>query len=440
MHDHFWKTIPAWQDVDEETFSSAQWQEKNAVTNTVALKRTLGDLVSLRFYEDVDCGIAKAPMAVRLSPYIIGLINWHGAASDPLRRQFLPLGTELEDDHPALAFDSLDEQTDSPVPGLIHRYKNRVLMLAVDTCPVYCRFCTRSYAVGNDVATLNKSKFPVNRTRWDAALDYIRNTPSIEDVVISGGDAFRLKPSQITYIGESLLDIPHVRRFRFATKGLSVQPTKIVVDVEWTNALVDIAKQARRTRREVSVQTHFNHPREVTKYTAQAMKILYDNNVHVRNQTVLQRFVNDTNETMSELIAQLIRINIEPYYVYVCDLVTGIENLRTSLRVAIDLEKSIRGNFAGFNTPTWVVDLPGGGGKRDIHSFEYYDEDTGVAVFRSPSVKPGRDFLYFDPLHSLGEGARRLWGDAEATAKIVWAASNGTPFERPSGIASMAAQ
>jgi lysine 2,3-aminomutase len=401
--------VPAWAETSEALFCDPRWQERQAVTNVAGLRPALGNRVGDEFYSDLAAGISAAPMAVRVTPYIVALIDWSNAYADPLRRQFLPLASELEPDHPALSFDSLSEQQHSPVAGLTHRYPDRALLLAVDSCPIYCRFCTRSYAVGNDVTSLKKLKFPARLDRWTGALTYVKEHPEIEDVVISGGDAYRLKPEQLGYLGHALLDIPHIRRFRVATKGLAIQPTKILRDAAWMDALFSIARRARDMQREVSIQTHFNHPNEITTYTAKAMKVLFSAGVIVRNQTVLLRGVNNDAAIMTSLIKTLSYMHVRPYYVYVCDLVRGVENLRTSLQEAIDCEKDTRGCVAGFNTPVWVVDTPGGGGKRDIHSFEHYDRADGISVFRAPAVKPGRDFLYFDPLMALGTQARSRW-------------------------------
>lgn len=415
----WWRSIPKWRDVDESLFCNGSWQERNAVPDLVRLQSVIGDLVDCDFYNDVAQGLAVAPMALRLSPYILSLIDWSQARSDPLRRQFLPLGSELEPDHPMLSVDSLGERTGSPVPGLTHRYPDRVLLLALDTCPVYCRFCTRSYAVGSDVNSLKKISLPARVSRWQEAYEYIRSHPSIEDVVVSGGDVYRLKPEQLTSIGQSLLELPNIRRFRFATKGLSVQPMKIFSDSEWTDALLAIARRGRASMVEVSVHTHFNHPNEITQYTRKAMKLLFQGGITVRNQCVLQRNVNNNVETMSELNANLARIHIHPYYVYMCDLVNGVENLRTPLYEALDLEKNIRGRISGFNTPLWVVDTAGGGGKRDIHSFESYDKQNGVATYRSPAVKPNESFYYFDPLASLNDQARDRWANPAFRSSTV---------------------
>lgn len=409
--DPFWQNVPLWKDVDEAQFLEHKWQEKNAITTPKKLITTLQDLVSEAFIEDVRIGFQRAPMAVRISPYLLGLVDWDNPYEDPIRRQFLPLGSQLEGDHPMLTLDSLHEQADAPVPGLTHRYPDKALFLALDTCPVYCRFCTRSYAVGVDTEEVEKVSLRVNKDRWAQAFQYMREREELEDIVVSGGDAYRLKASQILEIGEQLLSIPHIRRFRFATKGPAIQPMKLLTDTDWVDALATVADKGRKMGKEVAVHTHFNTPREVTEISRRALDVLYQKGITVRNQAVFQRGVNDTAEEMIELTKRLSHINVHPYYVYIHDLVQGTEDLRTTVARAIQVEKRLRGVTAGFNTPTFVVDAPEGGGKRDAHSFEHYDRETGVSVYTAPSVKPGQFFTYFDPLRSLSPEIQKAWHD-----------------------------
>jgi lysine 2,3-aminomutase len=409
--DEFWRSIPAYANVDEKTFLDHSWQSKNSITRIDKLLGALQGLVPSSFLDDAALGFQKSPMSVRVSPYLLSLIDWSDPYSDPLRRQFIPLGSKLMADHPKLNLDSLNELGDAPVPGLTHRYPDKALFLALDTCPVYCRFCTRSYAVGVDTEEVEKVHLRANDDRWRRAFAYIASRPELEDIVVSGGDAYNLRPSQITEIGEALLAMPNIRRIRFATKGPAVMPQKILTDEPWRDALVRVVEDGRRQHKEVVLHTHFNHPNEITSITAAAMNSLFERGVTVRNQCVLQRGVNDSVEIMQTLVKRLGYVNVHPYYVYMHDLVCGVEDLRTTLDTALHIEKHVRGSTAGFNTPTFVVDAPGGGGKRDVHSFEHYDRETGVSVFTSPAVKKGAYYLYFDPLHSLSQAACRRWED-----------------------------
>ena len=415
----WWQQIPAYRNIDEACFLDHTWQAKNSITKVSKLVETIQEMVPPGFVEDLELGMRHAPMSVRVSPYIVSLIDWERPYEDPLRTQFFPLASRLRPDHPKLGLDSLAEQADSPVPGLTHRYVDKALFLPLDTCPVYCRFCTRSYAIGLDTDEVEKVHLRPNEERWRRAYQYIASRPELEDIVISGGDAYQLRAGLIEEIGEALLAIPNVRRMRFATKGPAVMPMKILTDAAWTDALARVVEKGRRLRKDVVLHTHFNSPREITEITQAAMGRLFERGIVVRNQSVLIRGVNDTVDTMTLLVKRLGYLNVHPYYVYVHDMVRGVEDLRTSVDTAVHIEKHVRGGTAGFNTPTFVVDAPGGGGKRDVHSYEYYDPDTGISVYAAPSVKPGQLFTYFDPLHQLATHQQRRWADPAEQAAMI---------------------
>jgi lysine 2,3-aminomutase len=419
VSDEFWRKIPAYAGVDRATFLDHRWQARNTVTKPKDLVATVQDLVTAAFIADVESGFHHSPMSVRVSPYMLALIDWTDPVNDPIRTQFIPLGSRLLPDHPLLTLDSLGEQRDAPVPGLTHRYPDKALFLALDTCPVYCRFCTRSYAVGTDTEEVEKVNLRVDKDRWTQAFEYIARTPYLEDIVVSGGDSYQLKPAQITEIGDALLAIPHIRRIRFATKGPAVMPMKLLTDTEWVDALTNVVERGRKQSTEVFVHTHFNHPREITEISRQALDVLFQRGIVVRNQAVLQRRVNDDVETMKLFVRRLGQIHVQPYYVYVHDLVRGVEDLRTTVGKAIEIEKAVRGATAGFNSPTFVVDAPGGGGKRDVHSFEYYDRETGVSVYRSPNVDPNRFYFYADPIDLLPPSGREQWRDPAHRGRIL---------------------
>ena len=286
-------------------------------------------------------------MSIRLTPHILSLIDWDDVLNDPIRKQFIPLKSSLLPDHPKLSLDSLHETHDSPVDGLVHRYPDKalflgtsqtvyinfvsgtnvlgshfrlssVLSLLVRFLSTYARsssdslFSTRSYAIGAPTETVVKHAYPPGRRRWDKIFDYIEKTTSLRDIVISGGDAYYLNPNQLQLIGERLLSIPHIRRIRFATKGLAVSPMRILTDHDWTGTIVQLSNAARVIGKHVAIHTHFNHPREITWVTKAAAQKLYENAVTVRNQTVLLKDINDDVLTMKTLIHQLADINIIP--------------------------------------------------------------------------------------------------------------------------------
>ncbi|CAN5430765.1 hypothetical protein BH11MYX1_BH11MYX1_49850 [soil metagenome] len=417
----FWQRIPAYRNIDEATFLDHQWQAKNSITNPAKLLAAVQDLVPPAFIEDVTQGFKQAPMSIRVSPYLLSLIDWADPYNDPLRRQFVAVASKLYPDHPKLTLDSLHEQEDAPVPGLTHRYPDKALFLALDTCPVYCRFCTRSYAVGVDTDEVEKVSLKATEDRWDQAFQYIGERAELEDIVVSGGDSYQLKARQITLIGNKLLEMPNIRRIRFATKGPAVMPMKLITDHEWLDALTAVVERGRKLHKEVVLHTHFNHPNEITAITKRALDGVFERGIITRNQSVLQRGVNDSIETMQLLVKRLGHCQVHPYYVYVHDLVKGVEDLRTTLQTALDIEKAVRGVTAGFHTPTFVVDAPGGGGKRVAHSFEHYDRETGISVFAAPSVKPGF-FVYFDPVDTLSPEIQAKWKQPAEQNRMVEAA------------------
>ncbi len=417
--DEFWRGVPGYAGVSAADFRSHLFQQKHTVTNVRQLRDTVGDLVSEAFYEDIASGMRYAPMSLRISPYLLALVDWSTPITDPIRTQFLPLRSQQQADHPLLRLDSLHEQADSPVPGLTHRYRDKALFLPQDSCPVYCRFCTRSYAVGNDTEGVAKIKLSASLARWEQAFAYIASRPELEDIVISGGDSYNLKADHIALIGERLLAMPNIRRIRYATKGLCVMPQKILSDDGWLDALTRVVELGRRLHKDVVVHTHFNHPNEITAITRDAMDRLTERGILVRSQSVLQRTVNDAPATMQLLVKRLGHVNVHPYYVYTHDMVPGVEDLRTTLDAALTLEKNVRGATAGFNTPAFVVDTMGGGGKRDVHSHEHYNRATGIAVFTSPSVKPGKKFLYVDPIAALDETHQWRWSQTRERQAMI---------------------
>ncbi|MGM0557120.1 MAG: KamA family radical SAM protein [Myxococcota bacterium] len=417
--DEFWREIPAFSDVSEDDFLDYIWQMRNSAYGEDKLVDIIEEVAPDDFIEDLRQGFSKVPMAVRVTPYLLSLIDWDDPWNDPIRRQFIPLATQLRPDHPMLTLDSLHEQADAPVEGLTHRYQDKALFLVMDTCPVYCRFCTRSYAIGVDTETVEKVKLRVDPDRWEKAFDYIESRPELEDIVISGGDTYNLPAKHVKNIGERLLDMPNIRRIRFATKGLAVMPMKVLSDEKWLDAMTAVLQKGREMHKEVCIHTHFNTANEITDISRRAMDRLFERGMTVRNQSVLQKNVNDTPEAMTLMTKRLSHINVQPYYVYQHDMVQGVEDLRTTVQTNIDIEKNVRGCTAGFNTATHVVDAPGGGGKRDVHSYEYYNRETGVSVYTAPSVKPGKYFFYFDPLSALSSDIQEAWKDPKQQDEMV---------------------
>ena len=422
--DMFWQEIPAWKDVSRDDFAHHHWQSKNSVRKFAQVKEVLGDRISDAFMEDIAAGLKIAPMNIRITPYVFSLIDWDNPADDPLRKQFLPIASQMLDDHPYYLADSLYEDVDSPVPMITHRYPDKVLFLPLTTCPVYCAYCTRSRIIGGSTESVEKDTYGANAAKWEQAFEYIEKNERIEDVVISGGDAFNMTAKHITHIGERLLGIDHIRRIRYATKGIAILPMKITSDESWMEAFLAMHKLGRERGKQVVIHTHFSSPKEITSWSQQAMARLFAAGVLVRNQAVLQQGVNHETDVMVSLTKRLGYLNIQPYYVYIHDMVPGCENLRTTLAEGVELEKQVRGVTAGFNTPTFVCDAPGGGGKRHVSSYEHYDQENGISIWRAPNVKPNELFVYFDPLYKLDAAANSRWQDSAAREKMVFDAIN----------------
>ncbi|ATH07896.1 lysine 2,3-aminomutase [Halobacteriovorax marinus] len=421
-NDDFWKEIPAWADVSRGEFADHKWQLKNSIRKVEQVEKVLGSKISKEHMDDIKAGQKITPMNIRITPYIFALIDWKDPLSCPLRKQFLPMGSQFLEDHPYYQSDSLGEDVDSPVPMLTHRYPDKVLFLPTTICPVYCSYCTRSRIIGGSTESIEKETYGANQKKWDDVFEYLSNHPKVEDVVVSGGDAFMLTPKQIRYIGENLLRIPHIRRIRLATKGVAIFPQKVLTDDDWFEAVQDIHKLGRSFGKQVVIHTHFSCAKEITKWSQMAMDRLFQAGIVVRNQAVLQEGVNNHVDEMVLLTRQVGYLNIQPYYVYMHDMVPGCEHFRTTLKEAEELEKAVRGTTAGFNTPTFVCDLPGGGGKRHVASYEYYDEENGISVWKAPHVKPGELFTYFDPIHKLSAEAQARWKDPQKRQEMIDAA------------------
>ena len=335
-----WKAKSPWRNVPDSEWNDFKWQLRNAIKTVDQLKQFL----PLTPEEERRLRDVSQTYHFMLTPYWMSLID-PGNPDDPIRLQSIPNGKELDFTSYGEA-DPLDEKDDSPVPGLTHRYPNRVLMYTTNVCSMYCRFCTRKREwIDGD--------FQKSRGELDAMLDYIERTEVIRDVICSGGDPLMLSPSKLDYVLQRLKNIPHVEMVRLGTRVPTTLPQKI------TPELVDILERGRK----VWVQTHFNHPREVTPATSEACLRLLKAGVCLNNHTVLMRGVNDDPHVMLDLIHKLTASKIRPYYIFHCDQVRGAEFFRTTISKGLEIMEHLRGHTSGLAVPTFVVDAPGGGGK-----------------------------------------------------------------------------
>lgn len=335
-----YQSIPLWKDVAKEQWNDWKWQVKNRITTVSQLQQVV-DLTEDEI-EGIHQCLEKLRMAI--TPYYATLIDPKNP-DDPIRKQAIPTIHEVEKSSCDME-DPLHEEIDSPVKGLTHRYPDRVLFLITDKCSMYCRHCTRRRMAG-----VNDRAMP--RSDLQAAIDYIKKTPRVRDVLISGGDSFLVNDETIEFVLGSLKKIPHVEVIRFGTRTPVVLPQRI------TDDLCSILKQYHP----IWLNTHFNHPYEITEESKRACEKLADAGIPLGNQTVLLKGVNDCPYLMRKLVQQLVQMRVRPYYLYQCDLSSGIEHFRTSVNKGIEIIEMLRGHTSGFCVPTYVIDAPGGGGK-----------------------------------------------------------------------------
>ncbi len=278
---------------------------------------------------------------MRVTPYYLSLIQ---SVDDPIWRQAIPSVEELEQGH--CCADPLDEEEQSPVPNLVHRYPDRVLFMVCSECAMYCRFCTRKRKVG-------KQQMQISGDTIAQGLAYIRRHPEIRDVILSGGDPLLLSNEQLEGILKELRAIPTVEVIRIGTRMPVVLPQRI------TPALVRMLHRYHP----LYINTHFNHPDEITPLSAKAISRLADAGIPLGNQTVLLRGVNDDPQTMRRLMQKLLAIRVKPYYLYQADLVLGTEHFRTTVEEGLEIISALRGHTSGMAVPAFVIDAPGGGGK-----------------------------------------------------------------------------
>ena len=329
--------------VTDAEWNDWRWQIKNRVETLEDLKK----YVSLTPEEEEGVKACLGTLRMAITPYYLSLID-PDDPHDPVRKQAVPTGSEL---HQAASdlLDPLHEDEDSPAPGLTHRYPDRCLLLITDQCSMYCRHCTRRRFAGQKDAGL-----PVDQV--DQAIEYIRKTPVIRDVLLSGGDALLCSDERLEYIISKLREIPHVEIVRIGSRTPVVCPQRI------TPELCAMLKKYHP----IWLNTHFNHPNEITPESAKACQMLADAGVPLGNQSVLLAGVNDCTYVMLELVNKLVQIRVRPYYIYCCDPSLGLSHFRTTVSKGIEIMEALRGHTSGFCVPTFVVDAPGGGGKTPV--------------------------------------------------------------------------
>jgi lysine 2,3-aminomutase len=359
--------------IPDEQWNDWKWQLKNRIETVDDLKKYM------TLTQAEEDGIAKCLESLRMAitPYYLSLIDLNDP-DDPVRKQAIPTIKELHRSAADLE-DPLHEDTDSPVPGLTHRYPDRVLFLITDQCSMYCRHCTRRRFAGQKDACVPNDQI-------DKCIDYVRRHPEVRDVLLSGGDALLTNDDRLEYIISNLRAIPHVEIIRIGSRTPVVMPQRI------TPELCNMLKKYHP----IWLNTHFNHPNEITEESAAACARLADAGIPLGNQSVLLAGVNDCVHVMRQLVHDLVKIRVRPYYIYQCDLSLGLEHFRTPVSKGIEIIEGMRGHTSGYAVPTFVVDAPGGGGKTPVMPNYVISQTPGKVILRNSE---GVITTYTEPEH-----------------------------------------
>ncbi|HHX28782.1 MAG: lysine 2,3-aminomutase [Bacillota bacterium] len=384
-----WKEIPLFKDVTYGEWSDWRWQWRNRIESVEELSKVIP--LTEEAAEGINTALQKVRMAI--TPYYASLIDSDDERC-PIRMQAVPTASETLV-KPWESVDPLDEDADSPVEGLVHRYPDRVLFLVTEQCSMYCRHCTRRRVVGvtDRVAT---------KERMEKGIRYIREHKEVRDVLISGGDPLTMSDDRLEWILQRLREIPHVEVLRIGSRIPVVLPQRITGH---------LAKMLAKYH-PLYVNTHFNHPKEITPETTKACAILADHGIPLGNQSVLLRGVNNCPQVMKDLVHGLVRIRVKPYYIYQCDLTWGLDHFRTTVGEGLEIMEALRGHTSGFAVPTYVIDAPGGGGKVPISPQYILTMGEGTVIVRNyEGVIAAYHEPRHDPFEKYGEdGVCKLCG------------------------------
>lgn len=364
-----YRSIPLYHNVTEEEWADWRWQIKHSLTTLADLSR----VINLTPAESEGLSAARERFRMAVTPYLATLMDPDDPFC-PIRMQFIPTRAEL---HPDGEEDPLAEEKYRVAPGLIHRYPDRVLLLVNNMCASYCRFCTRKRYTSQDNEVLPREEF-------EQALTYLREHPGVRDVLVSGGDPLTMSDSNLDYVLGKLREIPSVEIVRIGTRAPMFLPQRV------TPALVEMLAK----HHPLWINTHFNHPKELTPEAREACRRIVDAGIPLGNQSVLLRGVNSDLYVMRALVQALVRARVRPYYLYQCDVVEGTEHFRTPVGVGLAVMESLRGYTSGFAVPTFVIDAPGGGGK--IPVAPTYVTGLGSALVELRNYE-GRPYSYPQP-------------------------------------------
>ena len=356
------------EDIPYEDWNSAKWQLKNRVSSLADIEK------HLKLCEEERAGIllTGTKLATSVTPHYFNLI--HPTDPDcPIRRQVIPRIEETHTDPSEMA-DPCGEDSHMPVPGLVHRYPDRVLFLVTDRCASYCRYCTRSRVVSG----VSDQKL---ETQWEMAIDYLKRTPQVRDVLLSGGDPLLFSDAKLEKLLTKLHAIPHIQFIRIGSRIPIFLPQRI------TPELCTMLRKFHP----LFISIHTNHPKELTTEVHEALGRLADAGVMMGNQSVLLDKVNDSVEVQKELVQKLLMCRVRPYYLYQGDLIKGTAHLRTSISKGIEIIEGLRGHTSGYAVPQYVIDAPGGGGKIPINPEYIVESNEERTVLRNYE---GKEFVY----------------------------------------------
>jgi lysine 2,3-aminomutase len=429
LHEPDWTRLPGFRNVTPAEWASAQWQRAHCVKNERQLRAVMGDLLDAAFYADLERDqVERATMSILLPPQMLNTMvpdrppSTDAFYADPVRRYMLPVFSDRQPDwpsHPYASRDSLHEQEMWTVEGLTHRYPTKVLAELTSTCPQYCGHCTRMDLVGTSTPQVVKLRFGLRQVdRFDAMVDYLRVTPGVRDVVVSGGDAANVPWRRLEEFVSRLLAIDSIRDIRIASKALMGLPQHWLQD-DLLAGMERLAATARARGVSLAVHTHVNAAQSVTPTVARAARAMLDAGVRdVRNQGVMLRGVNDSPDALLDLcFALLDGAGVTPYYFYLCDMIPQSEHWRLTLREAQRLQDAITGYLPGFATPRLVCDVPYVG-KRLVHQVASYDEVRGISHWTKNyatqlELREGADpdalYKYYDPVHLLPDAGQEWW-------------------------------
>ncbi len=365
-------------DVDPAQWNDWRWQARNRIRSLEQLQRVF--VLS----DDERQAVARhqGSLPLGITPYYASLMSRDDPA-EPLRRTHIPVGTEYLKT-PGEADDPLGEDGHSAVPGLVHRYPDRVLFLATGFCSTYCRYCTRSRMVGDA-----GGDYSFSRPQWEDALNYIADNPQIRDVLISGGDPLTLSDERIDYLLGRLRGIKHVEFVRLGTKVPAVLPMRV------TRSLIKVL----RRHHPLWMSIHFTHPTELSPEVTEAVTRLADAGIPLGSQTVLLKGINDSLDTLKTLYHGLLMRRVRPYYLYQCDPITGSSHFRTSVDKGLEIMQGLRGHTTGYAVPTYVIDAPGGGGKIPLLPDYVVGREGEDLILRNFE---GNTYRYTDPDGMVG--------------------------------------